>query len=97
VEGRSMNVLDLARAARILSRAEVTHQVLDRHAPLPRRCEGTSSNVSTARARGTSCVAPAGARCAAGSPSCATMDDLKRSTCVRFMLSILMPAVFNHV
>ena len=48
-------VLDLAATARIFDRTEVTRQVLDRHAPLPRHRKGTSSNVSIAQARGISC------------------------------------------
>jgi len=54
----SQAVLDLAGTARVLDRAEILPQVLDRHASFPRHCEGASSYVSTEQARKFSCVAP---------------------------------------
>jgi len=56
--GCRANGADLAAAARVLDRVDILRQVLNRHASLPRRCEDTSSNVSTSSARKTSCVAP---------------------------------------
>ena len=49
---------NLAGAARILDRAEILRQVLDRPAFFPRHCESASSYVRARQAREVSCVAP---------------------------------------
>ena len=64
-------MLNLAAAARVLDRVGILRQALDRHASLPRRCQDTSSNVSTKSARKMSCVGPA--------PKASTMVSLPLS------------------